>query len=203
MRKFLLFISLLFIGHLALANPSPMHLMQQVTDQTLSALKSNQATLRSDPKVVYGIIYRILLPHVDMQEMSKMVLGREVWMSASPNERQRFIQQFKGLLVRTYSSALAAYKNESVKFMPIRGDNSGSHVQVDSVIIQRGGPSIPVSYRLVFKGGQWKLYDLIVDGVSLVESYRSQFSDGIAQNGLNGVIERLAKKNAGRVNSDG
>lgn len=203
MRRLLLCVGLLLIGHLAFANPSPMHVMQEVTDQTLSALKSNQATLRSDPKVVYGIIYRILLPHVDMQEMSKMVLGREVWMNASANERQRFIQQFKGLLVRTYSSALAAYRNETVKFMPIRGESSASHTQIDSMIVQRGGPSIPVSYRLVFKGGQWKLYDLIVDGVSLVESYRAQFSDGIAQNGLNGVIERLAKKNAGKVNSDG
>lgn len=203
MRKLLWVVGLIFIGQLALANPSPMNVMQQVTDQTLEALKTHQATLKSDPKVVYGIIHRILLPHVDMQEMSKMVLGREVWMQATPNQKQRFVEQFKGLLVRTYSSALAAYKNETVKFMPVRGGNYGSRAQIDSMILQRGGPSISVSYRLVFKGGQWKLYDLIVDGVSLVESYRSQFADGVAQEGLDGVIEKLAQKNTGKVHVDG
>lgn len=183
-----------FMAQVAFAAPSPMQLMQQVTDQTLSALRANQASLHTNSKVVYGIIYRILLPHVDMQEMSKAVLGREVWTSSSANQKQKFIAQFKLLLIRTYSSALAAYKNETVKFMPLR-DNSGSRAQIDSLILQQGGPSIPVSYRLVLKGGQWKLYDLIVDGVSLVESYRSQFADGVARQGLDGVITQLTQKN--------
>jgi ABC-type transport system involved in resistance to organic solvents, auxiliary component len=182
------------MAQVAFAAPSPMQLMQQVTDQTLSALRSNQASLHTNSKVVYGIIYRILLPHVDMQEMSKAVLGREVWTSSSADQKQKFIAQFKLLLIRTYASALAAYKNETVKFMPLR-DNSGSRAQIDSLILQQGGPSIPVSYRLVLKGGQWKLYDLIVDGVSLVESYRSQFADGVARQGLDGVIIQLTQKN--------
>jgi phospholipid transport system substrate-binding protein len=197
----LCFILLLFLGQTAFAAspPSPMDLMQEVTNQTLSALQKNQASLQSNPHVVYRIINHILLPHVDMQEMSKMVLGREVWMNTSPNEKQRFVEQFKLLLVRTYSSALAAYKNETVQFRPLHGYNGSNHVQVESLILQQGGPSIPVSYRLVFKDGQWKLYDLIVDGVSLVESYRSQFADAIAQNGLNNVINQLANKNAGHT----
>lgn len=198
--KFLLFFMFLLVGQTVFAASSPMNIMEQVTAQTLSTLQQNQASLHSNPKVVYGIIYRILLPHVDMQEMSRVVLGREVWMSASSNEKQRFVGQFKLLLVRTYSTALAAYKNETVKFMPLRGYNSNnSRVQVDSMILQQGGPSIPVSYRLVLKGGQWKLYDLIVDGVSLVESYRAQFTDAIAQSGLESVINQLAQKNAGHA----
>ncbi len=197
--KFLSFLSFLLIGQMAFATPSPMKIMEQVTNQTLDALQKNQASLHSNPKVVYGIIYRILLPHVDMQEMSRVVVGREAWMSASPNDKQRFVEQFKLLLVRTYSSALAAYKNEAVKFMPLRGYDGGNRVQVDSMILQQGGPSIPVSYRLVFKGGQWKLYDLIVDGVSLVENYRAQFADAIGQNGLGSVINQLAQKNAGHT----
>jgi phospholipid transport system substrate-binding protein len=196
--KLLLFITVLFLGHFAFAAASPMALMNQVTQQTLSALKENQATLHNNPKVVYGIIHRILLPHVDMQEMSKLVLGREVWANASPTEKQRFVTQFKLLLVRTYSSALAAYKNETVTFTPPRGNGGGSQVQVDSLILQQGGPSIPVSYRLVLKDGQWKLYDLVVEGVSLVESYRAQFSDTINQNGLNNVISQLEQKNSGK-----
>lgn len=198
--KIFSFIVFLWINHAVFAAPSPMNVMEQVTQQTLSALQQNQASLRTNPKVVYGIIYRILLPHVDMQEMSRAVLGRAVWMSASSGEKQRFIEQFKLLLVRTYSSALAAYKNETVKFMPLRGYNgSDNRVQVDSMILQQGGPSISVSYRLVFKGGQWKLYDLMVDGVSLVESYHSQFADAISQSGLESVINQLTQKNAGHT----
>lgn len=198
--KFLLCAVFLLITQTVFAASSPMDMMQQVTNQTLHTLQQNQASLQSNPKVVYGIIYRILLPHVDMQEMSRVVLGREVWMNSSANEKQRFVGQFKLLLVRTYSTALAAYKNETVRFMPLRGYNgSNSRVQVDSMILQQGGPSIPVSYRLVLKGGQWKLYDLIVDGVSLVESYRAQFADAISQSGLESVVNQLTQKNAGHM----
>lgn len=195
--KLFLFLVCFLWGQWALAALSPMSLMDQVTQQTLTELKNNQATLQTNPKVVYGIIHHILLPHVDLQEMSRLVLGREVWAKASPMEKQKFMMQFRLLLVRTYASALAAYKNETVKFKPPRGQG-GSQVQVDSLILQEGGPSIPVSYRLVFKNGQWKLYDLIVEGVSLVESYRAQFADAISKNGLNGVINQLEQKNAGR-----
>jgi phospholipid transport system substrate-binding protein len=188
----------LWITSSVFAASDPMNLMQQVTDQTLHALQQNQATLHSNPKVVYRIIHQILLPHVDMQEMSRVVLGRSVWTSASAAERQAFIAQFKTQLIRTYSSALAAYKNETVKYMPMRS-HGGNSVQVDSVILQQGGPPISVNYRLVFKNGSWKLYDLIVDGVSLVESYRAQFADALAQNGLHAVIQQLAEKNAGKM----
>src|ERR1700722_17810388 len=153
----LIIFSFLFISCATLAASSPLAVMEQLTNQTLNSLKENQANLRSNPQVVYRIIYHILLPHVDMEEMSKAVLGREVWMNASSGERKKFIEQFKLLLVRTYSSALAAYKNETVKFMPLH-EASGDRVQVDSMILQQGGPSIPVSYRLVLKGGQWKVY---------------------------------------------
>lgn len=197
--KLISFITFFFFSQLAFAAASPMNLMEQVTQQTLAALQQNQATLRSNPKIVYGIIHKILLPHVDMQEMSRVVVGREVWGKASPMEKQKFVGQFKILLVRTYSSALAAYKNETVKFTPLRGYNAGgTQVQIDSIILQQGGPSIPVSYRLVLKNGEWKLYDLIVEGVSLVESYRAQFAGSISQNGLNSVINQLAQKNAGK-----
>lgn len=199
-NRYLVVLSFLLMSQMTWAASSPMVVIQQVTNQTLNSLKENQASLHSNPKVVYGIIYRILLPHVDMQEMAKAVLGREVWMNASPGERQQFVEQFKLLLVRTYSSALAAYKNETVKFMPLRSSNGG-RVQIDSMILQQGGPSIPVSYRLVLKDGQWKLYDLIVEGVSLIESYRSQFGDAISQNGLGAVINQLAQKNAGHANT--
>lgn len=194
--RYLVMFCFIFTSHIALAASSPMAIMEQLTNQTLNSLKENQASLHSNPQVVYKIIYHILLPHVDMEEMSKAVLGREVWVNASAGEKQKFIGQFKLLLVRTYSSALAAYKNETVKFMPLRESN-GDRVQVDSIILQQGGPSIPVSYRLVLKGSQWKVYDLIVEGVSLIESYHSQFADAIRQNGLNSVINELAQKNAG------
>src|SRR5271168_2721944 len=92
--RYLVIFSFIFTSHIALAASSPMAVMEQLTNQTLNSLKENQASLHSNPHVVYKIIYHILLPHVDMEEMSKAVLGREVWVNASAGEKQKFIGQF-------------------------------------------------------------------------------------------------------------
>ena len=197
MKKVIFALFGLLICTMAWAVSSPVAILQNTSNQLISALQRNQATLKTKPQVVYGIVNQILLPHVDVMSMSSKALGREAWLRATPAQRQAFAQQFVTLLIRTYSSALAQYTNERVNFLPLRGDyNSQSRVQVNSVIVRESGPSINLSYRMMRVGGQWMLYDFSVDGVSIIESFRSQFVQVFQQRGIDGLINELAQHNA-------
>lgn len=196
MKKVIVAFIGLLICTMVWAISSPLELLQSTSNQLISALQRNQATLRTKPQIVYGIVNQILLPHVDVMSMSSRALGRDAWINASSNQRQAFAQQFVTLLIRTYSSALAQYTNERVNFLPMRGDYSNQpRVQVNSVIIRESGPSINLSYRLMREDEQWMLYDFSVDGVSIIESFRSQFAGELQQSGLNGLITKLAQHN--------
>jgi phospholipid transport system substrate-binding protein len=194
--KYAVFLLLLAFGVTAFAQPSPIPMLQSTSDQMIAALQQNKASLNK-PGVVYGLTRRILLPHVDTAGMARSVLGKDVWAGATSAQRQRFTDQFIMLLIRTYSAAFAAYTNEKVQFMPLRGDISGqTFTEAESQIIRQGGPAVSVSYRLVLQKGQWKLYDFSVDGVSMIESFRSQFADQLSQGNLDGLIQQLTQHNA-------
>ena len=180
----------------AWAQSSPMPMLQSTSDEMIGALKANKATLKSNPQFVYGLVNRILLPHVDVTSMAHAVLGRQVWDNATQQQRDEFTRQFTTLLVHTYSAALAAYQDQEVKFLPIRGDVNGSRVQVNSQILQQGGPTISVSYRLVLHGDEWQVYDFSVDGVSMIQSFRSQFASELNQGNLDSLISRLSAHNS-------
>jgi phospholipid transport system substrate-binding protein len=180
---------------------SPVILLQNTSNQLISSLRQNQATLKTKPQTVYRIVNQILLPHVDLVNMASRAIGREAWMRASPEQRQEFTRQFTILLIRTYASALARYTNERVNFLPMRGGFNGQmRVQVDSNIVRDTGPPINVSYRLMQEDGQWKLYDFSVDGISMVESFRSQFLPEIQQTGIEGLINKLIQHNTQNSN---
>lgn len=194
--KYAILCLFMFCG-VAFAAPSPLPMLQSTSDQALAALKQNEAALKNNPRVVYRIITSILVPHFDLQGMARSVVTRDAWVNATPAQRAQFTDEFKQLLIRTYSSALSSYQNEGVEFLPIRGGISGTRTQVNSQIIRQGGPSIPVNYRLALLGQQWKIYDFSVDGVSMLESYRSQFLDILSQGGnLDSLIEKLKQHNA-------
>jgi phospholipid transport system substrate-binding protein len=192
----LAFLLLAWIATAAFAESSPLPMLQSTSNQMIAALKQNQSSLKSDPKIVYGIVHRILLPHVDVAAMSHAVLG-PAWNSATPAQQREFGQQFTTLLIHTYSSAFASYKDEVVKFYPIRGDITGRNsIQANSQVIRKNGPPIDVSYRLVQRNGQWKVADFSVDGISIIQSFRSQFSQELNQGGIAGLIRRLSEHNA-------
>jgi phospholipid transport system substrate-binding protein len=196
MKKILFALFGLLICTMAWAISSPVDILQNTSNQLISALQRNQATLKTKPQIVYGIVNQILLPHVDVMSMSSKALGREAWLRATPTQKQAFARQFVTLLIRTYSSALAQYTNERVNFLPLRGDyNNQSRVQVNSIIVRESGPSINLSYRMMRVGGQWMLYDFSVDGVSIIESFRSQFVEELQHSGIDGLISKLAEHN--------
>ena len=178
----------------AFAGSSPVDMLKKTSDQLLQSLKQNKNKIKENPNYVYQLTDEILLPHVDITAMSRLALGRQHWMAANAAQRKQFMQEFSNLMVRTYATALSAYTDEEIKFRPLRIDpNKEKRVQVDSVIIQRGGPSIPVSYRLFKRGDDWKVYDMTVDGVSMVQSFHSQFANEVSKNGMDGLLKAMSK----------
>lgn len=178
------------------ANSDPLAMLQETSNQMIETLKQNKTTIKTNPQYVENLARQILIPNVDVATMSKLALGRDAWTKATQAQREQFTQQFVTLLIRTYSTALASYTNQSIQFMPIRGGVQGkTRVQVYSKIIQPGGPAIPVNYSLILRGNAWKVYDMSVDGVSLVQSFKSQFASEIAQGGINGLLNSLKQHN--------
>lgn len=202
MKKILLLIvSMLFLGfgcvnQAVAADQDPVAMLQSVADRLIAGLKENKATLKKNPGVVYALASKIVVPHADLLEMSKRVLPPRIWDGATQAQRDQFQKEFTTLLVRTYASALAEYKDQSIRFYPVRGGYEGkSAVKVDSQIVRTDGPSISVSYRLLLRGTDWKLYDLIVEGVSLLESFRSQFAEKVTKGNMQDLLVDLKQHN--------
>jgi phospholipid transport system substrate-binding protein len=188
---------LCFVCPLAFAQSSPVAMLQQTSNQLLRELKQNRGQLRQNPGYVRTLVRRVIVPHFDLVTMSRSVMGRDAWMRATPAQRQRFIREFTQLAIRTYSAALSAYSDQEVEFYPLRNSGSDGRVQVESKILQNDGPSTPVSYRLVLSGSQWKVYDFSVEGVSMVQSFRSQFSDDLSSGNIDRLNNRIASHNRG------
>lgn len=193
------FSGLISFASFAESDSNPVALLQSIANRMIAGLKVNKATLKTNPRVVYSLANRIVVPYADLDEMSRRVLPPQVWAQATPTQRIQFKREFTTLLIRTYASALAAYKDQVVQFYPIRGGYAGKSVVEVSSDIVNDGPSIHVVYRLVRKGGSWRLYDMSVEGVSLIESFRSQFADILSQGGnMDQLLNRIRAKTGRR-----
>lgn len=203
MKKLLVCLMALLFGiSIAFAKSDPVVLLQSVSDQMLAALKKEQPNLKNDPAIVYRLVNRILLPHADVVAMSQMVLGREAWQNASPVEQKSFCNAFKDVVIRTYSSALNAYTDERIKFYPSReGYEDKDFVEISSEIVRSDGPPVPVNYRLAYKQSTWKLYDLNVEGVGLIQSFQAQISDELSQGKTIQEITQALKRKKNKSNS--
>lgn len=145
--------------------------------------------------VIRRIVNQILLPHVDLNRMSASVVGR-YWKSATAAQQSQFKKDFSYMVTTTYSSALASYDDDKVQFYPLRGDyQSQQTTRVSSVIIRKSGQRIPITYDVVRAGDTWKVYDFSIEHVSMVQSYRSQFANVLAQGGMSALLSRLQNHN--------
>lgn len=204
LNKFLLH-SLLMLAALMLAfSPlkasaeamsEPQALVKKASDDMLKALKDNEAELQEKPEKIYELVEAILMPHFDFEKMSKLALGKN-WRSADADQRERFIEEFRLLLIRTYSTAMLEYTDEEIKMLPFRDDLSRKRVTVPMEVVQKGGPSIGMSLSLYQnKQDAWKVYDVKIDGISLVTNYRSSFANEIRSGGIDQLIKNLAERN--------
>ena len=181
-------------GGTALAAQSPQELVQQTADQMLSKLRQERQVIDQHPGRIYELVNQIVLPHFDFERMSSWVLGK-YWRTANPQQRQQFVEQFRNLLVRTYAKSLASYTDNKITYLPMRSGPSADDVTVRTEVDQPGGFPIPIDYSLYRKGDDWKVYDVAVDGVSLVTNYRTTFANQIRQDGLDKLIATLANRN--------
>lgn len=169
-------------------------LVKNTATEVLEVIKKDKDIQAGDMKKIVTLTEEKILPHFDFDRMSRIVLGRN-WTKASKEQQTQFVTEFRTLLVRTYSSALAKYRNQTIEYKPLRAAAGDTDVTVKTEIIQPGGPSVPVDYTLQKHDDEWKVYDVTIDGVSLVTNYRGQFASEIKQNGMDGLIQKLVDKN--------
>jgi len=173
----------------------PQAIVKDASDRMLQALKDNKEQIETDPNIVYGLVDEILLPNFDFYKMAKLALGKN-WRKADKDQRVRFADEFRLLLVRTYTTAMLEFTDEKIVFLPLRDDLSKKKVKVAMEVIQAGGPAIPMALSMYLnKESVWKVYDVKIDGASLVSNYRTTFSNEIRLGGMEKVIKDLASRN--------
>ena len=174
---------------------APQILVKNASDKMLQALRDNRAELEENPSAIYALVEEIIMPNFDFKKMSKLALGKN-WRKANTEQRERFTEEFRLLLVRTYSTAMLEYADEEIRLLPFHGDLSKKKVKVGMEILQPGGPSIPMTLAMYLnKAEQWKVYDIKIDGISLVTNYRSSFATQIRNDGMDKLIDDIAKRN--------
>lgn len=195
------FLAILILAGLALAplraEPlGPDQLVKRTTEQVLNLLEGQREALKQSPERLYDLIQGELLPHFDFELIARWVLGK-YWRQASEAQQARFTREFRNLLVRTYGTALLAYTGQEIEYRPLRLPDDARDAVVQTVVRDRNGPSIPIDYRLRRqRSGEWKVYDVAIENVSLVSTYRSSYAAEIARDGMESFLDGLSRRNA-------
>jgi len=182
----------------AQASESPEVLIQRVAAELIEAVKSDAALRNGDTGRVIALVDNRLLPHVNFTRMTASSVGR-FWRQATPEQKQKLQAEFKILLVRTYSGALSQVKDQTLVVKPLRANPGDTEVIVRSELRTPGRDPVQLDYRVEKTEAGWKVYDLNVLGVWLVETYRGQFAQEINAKGLDGLIAALAQRNRGNA----
>jgi phospholipid transport system substrate-binding protein len=170
-------------------------LVKDTTDRMLAALQTRRAELDEKPALIYGLVDEIVIPHFDFERITGSAMGRH-WRQASPEQKQALIRAFRQMLVRTYAKALLTYAEQEILILPLRPGKRPEQVTVRTEVKQSGGPAIPIDYQLYLKGDAWKVFDIAIDGISLVANYRSSFDAQVRRDGIDGLIRALDARNA-------
>jgi phospholipid transport system substrate-binding protein len=173
---------------------APDVLVKNTATEVIEIVKKDKDIQAGDNKKIVALTEEKIVPHFDFERMSRIVLGRN-WAKASKEQQTQFTTEFRNLLVRTYSSALAKYRNQTIEYKPLHAAAGDTDVTVKTQIVQPGGQPVPVDYALIKRDDGWKVYDVVIEGVSLVTNYRGQFANEIKQGGMDGLIQKLADKN--------
>ncbi|MDS4041962.1 MAG: ABC transporter substrate-binding protein [Candidatus Competibacter sp.] len=182
-------------GALWAAVKPPQEVVQETSAQMIDALRKNSATLRQDSSRIYELVDQIVLPNFDFELMSRWVLGR-AWQQATPEQRRRFTEEFRTLLVRTYAKALLEYADEDIRVPPQPSAADGNEATIRTEVRPKTGQPIQINYSMHLNNDAWKVYDVTVDGVSLVTNYRGTFVSQIRSSGIDAVIADLQQRNA-------
>ncbi len=187
---------MLGFGGQALAQAmTPDALVRKVTEDVLATVKSDSDIKSGNISKIQSLVESKVLPYVNFQKMTASAVGRN-WSQATPEQQKQIIDQFRQLLIYTYSGALKDVSDQKVYYRPFRGDTNDAVVQVDTRIINpRGGEPIQLNYKLEKTGAEWKIIDVNVLGVWLVENYRNSFQQEVSRGGIDGLLKSLTAKN--------
>ena len=193
--RWLLIVSLMTGLSAAIAGEEdgPVAMLQGMTEQLIE-IADRRPEILDDPVELRIVANEVVLPHVDFTMLSRWVLGKH-WRSATAAQREAFISEFRELLLGTYLRSVSAYKDNTIQFLPLREGMQGNQVVVHALVEQKNGPVAHASFRLHRTGGEWLIFDVIVEGISLVTTHRSTFSREIHNYGIDKLIERLRAKN--------
>ncbi|HJV53683.1 MAG TPA: ABC transporter substrate-binding protein [Noviherbaspirillum sp.] len=177
------------------AQEAPDALIKRISQEVLEAAKNDKDIQSGNQKRILELVEAKVLPHVDFQRMTALAAGR-FWRQATPEQQKQLTNEFRALLVYTYSGAIAQIRDQKLEFKPFRADPSDTEVEVRSQVLQpRGGDPIQLNYRLEKTPAGWKIFDMNVLGAWLVETYKGNFASEISKGGIDGLIKTLAEKN--------
>jgi phospholipid transport system substrate-binding protein len=179
----------------AVAEEAPDALVKRVSMEVVDAAKADKDIQSGNKKRISALVQAKILPYVDFQRMTSLAAGQH-WRSATPGQQKQLIEQFRNLLVFTYSGAIASIKDQKLQFDPMRSDPGATDgVEVHSKVLQTRGETIELDYRLEKQATGWKIYDMNIMGAWLVETYKGNFATEISKGGIDGLIKALADRN--------
>ena len=184
----------LFFSITAYAGDSPDLFLKKSVREVAQFIAENKETLENDENFLKTKVDELIIPKLDITLMSKIVLGKKIWLSINSQQREKFILTFRGLMVKTYMKSLTAFNGEKIKFIPYIAGKRPDVAKVKSVYLLPEG-EIAVNYRLkLSKANEWKVFDISIDGISLLKNYRSDFQNHVEVHGINALIDDLESK---------
>lgn len=192
----------LFLFSCALLVAAPAHAddadivkqIQRATDQVLQRFYAREDELKAHPNRIYDAVQDVVKPHFDFEEMTRSSMGRH-WASASAQQQQQLVKEFSELLIRTYGVALLNYSGKPIEYGTPRRSQDDKRVMVSSTVTALSGNTVPIDYKLHQVNGKWRVYDVVIEGISLVTNYRTTFTNEIRTGGVDGLIKRLVERN--------
>jgi phospholipid transport system substrate-binding protein len=177
------------------AEPSATQLVERTAEKMLGTLENRRAEVERKPQLINELVDSILAPHFDFAQMTRLAVGRD-WRNTSTAQQQELTDSFRNLLVRTYAKSIMKYSGQDIVYEAARPGTRSGTVVVPTEVRAPGSAPIPIDYYMLERGSSWKVYDVVIDGVSMISNYRSQFRSTIATSGINGLIEQLRAKTA-------
>ena len=192
---FLATLAIGFAASSASAQESPDALVRKNSNEILAAIKADKDLAAGNQKKIEKLADEKILPFFNFARMTQLAVGRN-WRDASDAQKKSLTDEFRTLLVRTYTTSLTQFRNQTIDVKPTKMAAADSEVVVKTQVNQPGGQPIPIDYSMEKSGDSWKVYDVLIDGVSLVTNYRSSFNTEIQKSGIDGLIKSLSERNA-------
>jgi phospholipid transport system substrate-binding protein len=194
LKKWIITFIIILLPTTVFAGLAPDEVIRKTADDVISALKSDKSIQDGNKKNLYQLAEEKIFPSFNFEKISRLVLGK-AWRKATDLQKEKFKREFRSLLLRTYSIALSKYKDQGIEIKPMRMRPADKIVIVKTEIVQDGAQPIKVNYALAKDGDSWLVFDIVIEGVSLVTNYRSQFSSEIRKGGMDSLNKKLTKKN--------